>query len=167
MSDRTAHKNVLLTVGAQMPFDRLVEAVDHWAASNPQVNVYAQVGDSAYLPVTIETTRFIEPSDFRARIKWADLIVAHAGMGSILMALQYGKPIIVMPRRGDLRETRNDHQVATAVRFKAMGKVAVAMDEQELPVVLSSMATFRSGEAISDVASSELIDAISTFIHHH
>src|SRR3989338_304387 len=153
-------RNILLTVGAQMPFDRLVKAVDQWAASHPDVHVYAQVGDSSYLPINIESTNFIQPVDFRARVQWADLIVAHAGMGSILMALQYGKPIVVMPRRGDLLETRNDHQVATATRFKTMGKVAVAIDEQELPGLLDDAATICAGGVISAEASKELIDAI-------
>jgi UDP-N-acetylglucosamine transferase subunit ALG13 len=86
-------------------------------------------------------------------------------MGSILMALQYGKPIVVMPRRGELRETRNDHQVATAIRFKSLGKIAVAMDEQELPGLLDAAAMIRPADSISAEASKELIDAIRDFIH--
>ena len=34
---------LLLTVGAQMPFDRLVLAMDAWAAANPSARVAAQI----------------------------------------------------------------------------------------------------------------------------
>ena len=70
-----------------------------------------------------------------------------------------------MPRQGRLKETRNDHQVATAVRFKAMNKVAVAMDETEIPAQLDGLASLGRAEQISDRASAELIVTIRDFIH--
>ena len=51
---------------------------------------------------------------------------------------RHGAPIVVMPRRGALRETRNDHQIATAVALSAQGRVSVAMDETELAGVLDA-----------------------------
>lgn len=86
-------------------------------------------------------------------------------MGSILTALQYGKPILVMPRRGDLKETRNDHQVATAQRFRELGKVAVAMDEGELPGELERLRSLKPGQRISAHASPALLEAVRGFIH--
>jgi len=53
-------------------------------------------------------------------------------MGTIITALELDKPILVMPRRGDLGETRNDHQLATARRLHALGLIEVALDEAEL-----------------------------------
>jgi UDP-N-acetylglucosamine transferase subunit ALG13 len=106
----------------------------------------------------------LEPPEFKQRVLWADVLVAHAGMGSILTALQYGKPILVMPRLGSLKETRNDHQVATAQRFREMGKVAVAMDEREIVAQLDGLAALGRAEQISDRASDELIAAIRSFI---
>ena len=46
----------------------------------------------------------------------AAAIVAHAGMGTILTALETGKRLLVMPRRAALGEHRNDHQLATVSR---------------------------------------------------
>ena len=62
----------------------------------------------------------------------ADAIVAHAGMGTILTALELGKPLLVLPRRASLGEHRNEHQLATARRFADTGRLAVAFDESEL-----------------------------------
>jgi hypothetical protein len=78
-------------------------------------------------------------NDERFELRLEDRLGTAGGMGSILTALQYGKPILVMPRLGRLKETRNDHQVATAQRFREMGKVAVAMDEGEIVAQLDGL----------------------------
>ena len=51
----------------------------------------------------------------------------------------------MMPRRGHLGETRNEHQVATAERFLALGAAHVAMDEQALLRIAAAR-----GQAIAD-----------------
>lgn len=155
---------IFVTVGAQMAFDRLVLGVDAWAASRGRTDVFAQVGPTESPPSHVEWTRFLAPSEFRRRMEGASVIVAHAGMGSILTALEIGKPILVMPRRGALRETRNDHQVATAERFKAMRCVHVAMDESELPARLDAVEALPAADRISPHASAELLTAIRRFV---
>ena len=158
--------NIFVTVGAQIPFDRLIVAVDTWAAGQQaEHSLFAQIGEKGYRPIHIEFAELLEPPEFKQRVLWADVLVAHAGMGSILTALQYGKPILVMPRQGRLKETRNDHQLATAQHFGKMGKVAVAMDENEIPSQLDGLAALGRAERISDRASDELIAAIRGFIH--
>jgi UDP-N-acetylglucosamine transferase subunit ALG13 len=122
---------IFATVGSQEPFDRLIRAVDEWAASRGRFDVLAQIGNSSFRPRHIEFTKFLEPSDFNRLIRQASVVIAHAGMGSIISALEIGKPIVVMPRRGSLRETRNDHQVATAERFGSRGRVIVADDHKD------------------------------------
>lgn len=164
MSLPETKRKLFVTVGAQMPFDRMVKAVDDWAAGRDDVEVFAQTGEEGYTPVNFESAPLCSPTEFRRRLLWADLLVAHAGMGSILQALQFGKPILVMPRKGNLRETRNDHQVATAIRFKEMGKVRVAMDEHELGQMLSEAGSAGGAQMISDRASDELIGALRAFI---
>lgn len=155
---------IFVTVGAQMPFDRMVRAVDAWAGERGRADVFAQIGPTEYRPRHIRWTEFIEPEDFRVKVGEASVLVAHAGMGSILTALEAGKPILVMPRRGDLRETRNDHQIATAKRFLELGKVAVAFDETEMPAHLDRLETLAAGGRISPFASDRLIAAVSAFI---
>lgn len=155
---------ILVTVGAQMAFDRLTRTVDAWAAERARSDVFAQIGPTDWRPSHIEWTQFLEPEEFRGKVEQADLLIAHAGMGSIITAMEAGKPILVMPRRGDLRETRNDHQIATARRFLEMGRVAVAFDEEELKTKLDELDTVRAGQTISRWASDELIDGLRTFI---
>jgi UDP-N-acetylglucosamine transferase subunit ALG13 len=155
---------IFVTVGAQMPFDRLIEAVDRWAEKFGRSDVIAQTGDGAYHPRHIQHVRQMEPTVFRATMVAADFIVAHAGMGSILTALEIGKPILVMPRRGNLMETRNDHQVATAQKLSTFGRVSVAMDEHELPEQLQQMGTIEAAEQIGPFASPSLLRALRNYI---
>lgn len=156
---------IFVTVGAQMPFDRLVRAVDEWAGRTGRDDVFAQIGDTDLVPKHLKWSRLLAPSEFRARLESADLIVSHAGMGTILTALVHDKPILVLPRRGDLRETRNDHQVATAQRLGGRGRIAVALDEAELSARLEDAHELRSSGQIRRWASEELLSTIREFIH--
>ncbi len=156
---------IFVTVGHQMPFDRMIKAIDQWAIDRDRSDVFAQIGSTEYKPEKIEYAAAIDPTEFRQRIMDADAVVAHAGMGTILTAFELGTPILVMPRRGALHETRNDHQVATAERFLEMGRLAVAMDEHELPEKLDQVSNLTAGGAISATAPPELIQALASFIH--
>ena len=53
-------------------------------------------------------------------------------MGSIITALEVGKPIVILPRREHLNETRNDHQLASANQFSSRPGIIVALDETQL-----------------------------------
>ncbi len=130
---------IFVTVGAQMPFTRLVKAVDEWAAVNGSTDIFAQIGPTDWRPLHLSWKRFLNPQEYRRLFREASAVVAHAGMGSILTAMELGKPLIVMPRRGDLEETRNDHQVATARRLSASGQVVAVFNELELKTRLDQM----------------------------
>ena len=156
---------LFLTVGYQMSFDRLTTAVDNWASEHSGIDIFAQVGPSEFKPSHIEWTQFLEPPEFSHKLQTCSGIIAHAGMGSILTALQYGKPIVIMPRKGSLRETRNDHQIATARRFESYEQILVAMTEEELPEKLNQLQGMDAGVCSEPVASVQLIDALKAFIH--
>ena len=69
-----------------------------------------------------------------------------------------------MPRRASLRETRNDHQVATAEQFRRFGSVAVAWDEKELLAKLEGIDDLVGSPSVGSHASGELVGAIRGFI---
>jgi UDP-N-acetylglucosamine transferase subunit ALG13 len=155
---------IFVTVGTQLPFDRLVGAVDGWAQERNRTDVFAQVGPTSVRPRHIAFAPFIDAGEFHQRVSEATVVVAHAGMGSILTALEMGKPIIVMPRRADLMEHRNDHQMATARQLLSQGRVHVAFDETELLAKLEQVDSIRAAERISPHASPQLIGVIRQFI---
>ena len=155
---------IFVTVGTQLPFDRMIAAVDRWAGERPGSHVFAQVGPSSLRPTNIEYRDFIGPGECLERMQAAQVIVAHAGMGTILGALELGKPIIVMPRIAALGEHRNEHQLATARRFAELGRLKVAFDEQELCQLLDELDGVAAQERISPYASERLIGTLRAFI---
>ena len=155
---------IFVTVGSQEPFDRLISAVDEWARLRARSDVFAQIASSTLHPRHIRFTQFVGPPEFNRIMGETRIIVAHAGMGSIISALELGKPIVVMPRRAEFRETRNDHQVATAERFGAQGRIIVAMDENELPAKLDHALTLGETDRIQAQASPHLIATIRNFL---
>jgi UDP-N-acetylglucosamine transferase subunit ALG13 len=157
---------IFLTIGSHEPFDRLVQAVDQWAAAYPGW-VFGQITESAgYRPVNMEWVGRMDAAAYDRRVAESELLIAHAGMGSIITALSAGKPIVVMPRRGHLQETRNDHQWATAARLKGRPGIHVAEDEGALPRVLERVLHSPPDElgALTPHAEPELLTAVATFI---
>lgn len=155
---------IFVTVGGQMSFDRLIAGVDTWARQRERRDVFAQIGPSTAPPSFIPWTAMLTPAQFSERLRSCTAVVAHAGMGTILSCLQAGVPLLVMPRIGSLGETRNDHQVATATRFRELGKVAVAMNENDLSEALDRLDDLRAAEPIAPHASEELLGALRRFI---
>lgn len=155
---------ILLAVGTQLPFDRLVCATDDWARSNGRSDVVAQIGASTYRPHTLKTFPFLAPDAFQALQAEASLHISHAGMGSILQAMEHGKPIIIMPRDFSRGEHRNDHQMATARRFSGTPGVHVALKETDLWNLLNDMDKLTGAEPIDSVAPRKTTDALRSLL---
>jgi UDP-N-acetylglucosamine transferase subunit ALG13 len=156
---------ILVAVGTQFPFDRMVRAVDGWAAAAGRNDVVAQIGPSTYQPRTLRCVGMIPPDAFAELQQEAELIIAHAGMGSILGALEASTPIIIMPRVHALGEHRNDHQLATARRFADVAGVHVARDEGDLREKLEHLDDLmRTGGAISTGAPEDFTDRLRMFV---
>lgn len=160
---------IFLTLGTHEPFDRLVKAVDDWCAERGRGgDVFGQITDRAgYRPAHFKWVARIDPAEYRRRCTEAPFIIAHAGMGSIITALTFGKPIAILPRRSHLGEMRNDHQYATAQHFRERPGIYAAMTETELPGLLDELAAGAgapAGNAASAYADDELIGTLRDFI---
>lgn len=161
---------IFLTVGSKEPFDRLVRAVDDWCGDRDFNDVFGQIaepGKNGYLPRNFEWTSLINPNQVQQYFEEADFIVSHAGMGTIIAALTHGKPILIVPRREAFKETRNDHQLGTAERFRTRPGVRVAQSESdvgsELDALVARKRETNAGE-IAPFADETLIDAIRSYI---
>jgi len=155
---------IFVAVGTQLPFDRLIRAVDAWAGHRQRRDIVAQVGLTAYRACNIETHPFLDPREFRRCVAEAELTVSHAGMGTIITALELGRNVVVMPRRAELSEHRNDHQLATARHFLVQGRIKVAFNEGDLVTELDKLRNDAAPERISEYASRSLIDALTAFL---
>jgi len=147
-----------------MPFDRLIRTVDDWAGRCQTPRIFAQIAGGEYVPNHMQWQRFLSPAEYRQRVFESKLIIAHAGMGTVITALEFGRPLVVMPRRGGLGETRNDHQVATATRLAESGCASVAMNEDELIRQLASLEKLTASGVVGSHASVELLSAVRDFL---
>ena len=161
---------IFLTVGHDTPFDRLVRCVDNWCQDTERSNVFGQIGEitpGSFQPAHFQWVSFLDPSQFQQKFEQANLIIAHAGTGTIITALMKNKPIIIMPRRSDLEETRNDHQIATAGRFNRRPEIEIAMDDAELIKALDNFYGRKDrakSVRISPYAETQLTNALRNFI---
>ncbi len=156
---------IFVSVGTQLPFDRLIRAVDAWALKQPEEDIFAQIGDTAYVPEHIKFAGHLPPEDFRNACARAELIVSHAGIGNLLLALEMQKPLVVMPRRAELKEHRNDHQMATVKLLREKFSFVVATEASEIDQAIRQARALTSTKPLSAFASSELIAALKEFIN--
>jgi len=134
---------IFLTVGTQFPFDRLVAAIDRLFDDGVmRDDVFAQIGESSYQPRHFEAVASLEKEAFDERFRRASAIISHAGMGAITMALDHGKPLLVMPRQRKYKEVVNDHQAALAETFDALGHILLARDETQLRAKVEQLRSF-------------------------
>lgn len=156
---------IVLTVGMQLGFDWLIAAMDALAPALG-MPVIAQTGNGSYQPRNMEARVKIAPAEFEALVGKARLIVAHAGIGTVLTAARCGKPILLVPRRADLGEHRNDHQLATVRKLAGRPGILVAMDETELPARIEEGLALRDFAAAPSPTARQLHQALGAFIEN-
>lgn len=160
---------IFVTVGSQLPFPRLIEAVEAWARESGRDDVFLQIGDTAGAPGGLRSVRALEPAAFEAEIARASVIVGHAGTGTLMAALAAGKPVVMLARRAALGETRNDHQLTTVERFRGRPGVFGTADESELGALIDAALRVQPGDAgaVQPHASGPLVDRLRSFLDEH
>lgn len=108
---------IFATIGTQLPFPRLLQRLDQLAETLGE-EIIAQIGRDPGVYRNLRCYDFLDPPQFAGFFRDARIIVAHAGIGTLLAARKAHKPLVILPRRAALGEHRNDHQLATA-RFAA------------------------------------------------
>ena len=123
---------IFVTIGSMFPFDRLVRLMDGWSADHPGHDVFSQIGNGSYIPRHSRWVRILRPAEFIENVRTATLTIAHAGMGSIITAMETGRPIVILPRRCDQGEHTTDHQLHTAAWLTGKQGIYVAMSDEDL-----------------------------------
>jgi UDP-N-acetylglucosamine transferase subunit ALG13 len=99
----------------------------------------------------------------------SELVIVHAGAGSIIQAMQAGKVPVVMPRRASLGEHVDDHQLELVRELAQRGKVVLATDCKSLKQgVARALELQRSGvaHASSPPLVSLLRDRLAGYARH-
>ena len=155
---------IFVTAGTQGPFNRMIRAIDDWAVRNDRHDVFAQIGRHAWHPTRIQWVEHLGAREFHSCVGDADIVISHAGMGTILTALELGKPLLIMPRRAALLEQRNDHQVATARKLEELGLATVAKDEEELAELLLHLDQLKARRHERTTERNRLLETLRRFL---
>lgn len=147
------------------PFDRLIRAMDAWAAAQPEpVALLAQIGDGGFEPRHMRWVRSLPGDDYARTVAGAELVVAHAGMGSVITAGEYGKPIVLLPRRAAAGEHTNDHQLDTARWLRSRPGIHVAESEAALAACIAEARAAGAGATrLAATAPPEFLARIRAF----
>ncbi len=117
---------------ALQPFARLLDGVAACAHLLPQP-VLVQHGHTPFAAPGCTAEPFLPMAGFEAAVAAADLVILHAGAGSVIHAIAAGKRPVVMPRRQHLGEHIDDHQLEFARALAASGRAVMAETADELP----------------------------------
>jgi UDP-N-acetylglucosamine--N-acetylmuramyl-(pentapeptide) pyrophosphoryl-undecaprenol N-acetylglucosamine transferase len=115
-------------------FGRLVQRLDEVLAALPQpVDVLWQLGPVPAAPQTGRAVTVLTDAELEQALRAADVVVAHAGVGSSLLALAAGKRPLLVPRRVAHGEHVDDHQGEIAAELARRG-LAVTAEAEEVSV---------------------------------
>ena len=145
---------IFVTVGTnETRFDRLLSAVD---ALQLAEEVVVQRGPSSVALREACVVDFLPFEVLVQEVRRARVVVTHAGVGSVIVALSNNRRPIVMPRLARHGEAVDDHQLAFAQRFERAGLVTIVETAGELADAVGSSESGHVGVDLNGVLAAEL-----------
>jgi len=140
---------LLVTVGTikGYRFDSVIDAV--LASGLADERTVWQLGDSLREGLPGRAVDQLESAEFTRIAQEADVVVSHAGVGTVLELLELGIYPVLVPRRHGRREHVDDHQRQIAGLVEGMGVARVVEADELSPgdLIAASGFVVRHGEA--------------------
>ena len=151
---------------AKQPFRRLLDCVGSAVSILPQP-VIVQRGYTPFTGSGCQVVEFMEMDEFDRNVRDADLVILHAGAGSVIHAVSAGKVPVIMARRAVNGEHVNDHQVEFAQALSKLGKVIVVNDPDDIEGAAREALVRQEGINLKHSEASEEIPEIrmATLVH--
>lgn len=119
---------IFVTVGTHhQPFERLLNAL-----GNLDDELVVQYGPGQPPAGALHAEPFMSFDAMLDRFREADTVITHAGVGSIICASREGHVPLVVPRRHELGEHVDDHQVELTRALAQRGSVVAIWDVDRL-----------------------------------
>ncbi len=159
---------IYVTVGAGtggQEFDRLIKKVDDIAPKFGEEFVI-QLGASNYVPQNMKWFDYVTYDESLEYFRKAHLVIGHCGAGTIINALSFGKPLIVIPRLLKYNEHADDHQLEMAAVLERSQIARVVYDVADLEFVIrDTLEESRDSEKdFSSINRRNLINKIREFL---
>lgn len=121
---------IFLCVGSrEYQFDRLIKELDQLVGNGTiSDEVFGQIGASNYIPKNFSFEKFMSADKFKQCQKQADLIISHAGTGSLVNSLKLGKQVISVPRFLKYNEHTDNHQLEVSKALADEGFLIEVLD---------------------------------------
>lgn len=125
---------IFVTVGTAFnPFERLLQYTDEAiAALDVPVSGVCQYGYSQTRPRVLSCQETLSRAEFDAEMARADVVICHAGVGTLWSALREGHKPLVVPRLGSLGEHVNDHQLEIVEALNQEGRIEIIESAAQL-----------------------------------
>ncbi len=125
---------IFVTTGSQkFQFNRLLQKIDLLIEEEDiKEEVFAQIGESDYLPRHYEYCRFLDRESFAGKLRECRMVITHGGTGVIIGAVKQGKKVIAVPRLARYGEHVDDHQVQLLQEFDGMNLICACYDSEQL-----------------------------------
>ncbi len=156
---------ILVMLGTQNnDFHRLLEEIEK-NIENGNINeeVVVQAGFTKYKSDKMKIFSLTSKEKLEDLIKKANLVITHAGVGSIEMALEQNKKVIAVPRLKKFGEHVNDHQKDIERKLDEKGCLIGIDDVSKLGIALKKVKKFIP-KKYEKSNSDEIIYIIKTFI---
>lgn len=136
---------IFVTVGTHhQPFERLLGALDRL---DDELVVQYGPGEP---PAALQAEPFMPFDAMLDRFREADTVITHAGVGSIICASREGHVPLVVPRRHELGEHVDDHQVELTRALAQRGSVVAVWDVDTLAETVAAAPPRRSASATTE-----------------
>jgi UDP-N-acetylglucosamine transferase subunit ALG13 len=126
---------IFITVGThEQPFDRLLKWIDELIEEKIiKEDIVCQKGFTDYEPKNYKASKLLPYDDMNKYTKEARIVITHGGPASFIAPLSIGKIPIVVPRKTELNEHVNNHQLDFCKQVeKRMGNIFVVETKEEL-----------------------------------
>ena len=136
---------IFVTLGTQdKGFNRLLEAVDKEIINVIiKEEVIVQAGHTDYESKNMKIYKLLPMDEFDKYIKECNLLITHAGVGSIMTGLNNNKKIIAAARLSKYGEHNNDHQIEIATEFSKLGYILYLEDFNKLGDLIKKIKDFK------------------------
>jgi UDP-N-acetylglucosamine transferase subunit ALG13 len=150
---------------AHQSFRRLLNGVVETIDLLPRP-VIIQCGRTPFHDTRCVYSPFFRLDQYNKFIQDAELLILHAGAGSVIKALRAGKLPIVVPRRKKYREHINDHQLDFAIALSKMDKIELVLETSDLKRAINNvLANNSSGKSVTrnNYATTVIKNTLSNF----
>ncbi|MBD7970810.1 PssE/Cps14G family polysaccharide biosynthesis glycosyltransferase [Paenibacillus gallinarum] len=158
---------IFVTVGTQkFPFTRLFQMVEKLIQSHLITDeVIAQVGYTEYASDRMTIYKFLQETEMMENILASDIIITHAGVGTITNCLENNKKIIVVPRTMELGEHIDNHQMEITDVFKKKNLIMTANNQKDIERIFKNLEMVNLKNYVKTETS--LISAIKDYVDQY